>query len=96
MSARRLSLAPVVVVANDFEARIGPVSVRTFVLSGARGALLAVSQRGLSSRAEVCGKGETDDDAITAAEAILREDHPRAWEVYAATVLVGADEGASP
>ncbi len=46
---------------------------------------------GPSSRVVASGVGPASEDAITDAEVVLRRDHPRAWELYASTVLVGTE-----
>lgn len=69
-------------------AKFGSVEVATFP-SSSRGATIYVSLS-TYSRAIASGHGPEDDDAITEAEALLRRDHPLAWQVYAAHVLVNA------
>ncbi len=56
------------------------------------GAMITVQLGDCRSIAQAHGVGESDDDAITDAECRLREDHPRAWELYASAVFVGAVE----
>jgi len=78
------------------DAKVGPVEITTFANS-ARGASIYVTfeeRGGVSSSVRTSGVGPTDDDAITEAEALLRRDHPRAWELYASTVLVRAEVAA--
>jgi hypothetical protein len=81
------------------EARRGPVSVTLYANSG-RGATIYVmfdvepGSGWVSSAARASATGDTDDDAITEAEALLRRDHPRAWELYASAVLVRAEVAA--
>ena len=78
------------------DAQVGPVTITTFA-NTQRGASIYVTiedRGGFASKVRTSATGPTDDDAIAEAEALLRRDHPRAWELYARTVLVGSEVAA--